>query len=138
MSEFKTISEVADQLQLPQHVLRFWETQFSQIKPAKRRGGRRFYAQQDLETLQKIQNLLYVKGYTIKGAKKALNQNFMPFGISAPISAPPVQKQQETKQADLFAAMEKPITMPVPTAENKDTLKRILGELKEAEKLLHS
>jgi len=130
MSEFKTISEVADQLHLPQHVLRFWETQFSQIKPAKRRGGRRFYNTHDLDTIQKIQNLLYVKGYTIKGAKKALNQNFMPAYAQVAASQAALAAQ-EKKQTDMFAVIDKP-------APDKTALKRILWQLKEAEKLLQN
>lgn len=70
----KTISEVADLLDIPQHVLRFWETKFPQIKPMKRNGGRRFYRPEDIEVLLQIKNLLYKQGYTIKGAKKAFEQ----------------------------------------------------------------
>lgn len=70
-SAFKTISEVASALNVPQHVLRFWESRFSQIKPLKLRGGRRYYRPEDIEILTTIQHLLYKQGYTIKGAKKA-------------------------------------------------------------------
>ncbi len=69
----RTISEAADMLDVPQHVLRFWETKFSQIKPLKRNGGRRFYRPQDIDVLQQIKHLLYNQGYTIKGAKKAVD-----------------------------------------------------------------
>lgn len=69
----KTISEAADMLDVPQHVLRFWETKFAQIKPLKRNGGRRFYRPEDLDTLIKIKFLLYRQGYTIKGAKKVFD-----------------------------------------------------------------
>lgn len=69
----RTISEAADMVDVPQHVLRFWETKFSQIKPLKRNGGRRFYRPADIETLQQIKFLLYKQGYTIKGAKKAID-----------------------------------------------------------------
>ena len=68
---FRTISEVADDLDLPQHVLRFWETRFTQIKPLKRGGGRRYYRPEDMDILSTIKNLLYKQGYTIEGAKKA-------------------------------------------------------------------
>jgi DNA-binding transcriptional MerR regulator len=71
---FKTISEVADFLGLPQHVLRFWESRFSQIKPLKMRGGRRYYRPDDIEVLSTIKHLLYKQGYTINGAKKAFSQ----------------------------------------------------------------
>jgi DNA-binding transcriptional MerR regulator len=68
----RTISEASEALDVPQHVLRFWETKFNQIKPLKRNGGRRFYRPQDLEILAQIKHLLYNQGYTIKGAKKAI------------------------------------------------------------------
>ncbi len=71
---FKTISEAADQLGLPQHVLRFWESKFKQIKPMKLRGGRRYYRPQDIEIISTIRHLLYEEGYTIEGAKKAFEQ----------------------------------------------------------------
>ena len=70
----RTISEAADLLDVPQHVLRFWETKFPQIKPMKRNGGRRFYRPEDIETLQQVKTLLYKQGFTIKGARKALEQ----------------------------------------------------------------
>lgn len=69
----RTISEAAELVDVPQHVLRFWETKFSQIKPLKRNGGRRFYRPVDIEVLQQIKFLLYKQGYTIKGAKKAID-----------------------------------------------------------------
>jgi len=69
---FRTISEVADELQIPQHVLRFWETKFPQIKPLKRGGGRRYYRPEDIGLLRKISDLLYTQGYTIKGVQRLL------------------------------------------------------------------
>ena len=69
---FRTISEVSEELGLPQQVLRFWETKFSQIQPLKRRGGRRYYRPDDLELLRGIQDLLHVQGYTIKGVQKLI------------------------------------------------------------------
>lgn len=71
---FRTISEVADDLQLPQHVLRFWETRFTQIKPVKRAGGRRFYRPEDVDLLRGIRHLLYTDGFTIKGAQRILKE----------------------------------------------------------------
>jgi DNA-binding transcriptional MerR regulator len=67
---FRTISEVAEDLDLPQHVLRFWETRFTQIKPMKRGGGRRYYRPQDVELIKGIRHMLYDQGYTIKGVQK--------------------------------------------------------------------
>lgn len=72
---FRTISEVADDLDLPQHVLRFWETRFPQVKPLKRGGGRRYYRPDDIELLKGIRHLLYDQGYTIKGVQKLLKTN---------------------------------------------------------------
>lgn len=72
---FRTISEAARELGLPQHVLRFWETKFQQIKPMKRAGGRRFYRPEDVELLVRIKTLLHTEGYTIKGVQKLLRQN---------------------------------------------------------------
>jgi DNA-binding transcriptional MerR regulator len=74
-SAFRTITEVAAELALPQHVLRFWETRFPQIKPLKRGGGRRYYRPEDMELLRGIRRLLHEDGYTIKGVQKLLRQN---------------------------------------------------------------
>ena len=71
---FKTISEVADLIDVPQHVLRFWESKFSHIKPMKRGGGRRYYRPQDVELIQAIKLLLHDDGYTIKGVQKLLRE----------------------------------------------------------------
>jgi len=69
---FRTISEAAEELDLPQHVLRFWETRFSTIKPLKRGGGRRYYRPEDVLLLKGIRHLLYDQGFTIKGVQKIL------------------------------------------------------------------
>src|SRR6516164_10079437 len=71
---FRTISEAAAELGLPQHVLRFWETRFPQIKPLKRAGGRRYYRPRDIELLRLIKHLLYGEGYTIKGVQRVLKE----------------------------------------------------------------
>ena len=71
---FRTISEVAGELDLPRHVLRFWETRFPQIKPLKRAGGRRYYRPRDIEVLRAIKHLLYGQGYTIKGVQRVLKE----------------------------------------------------------------
>ncbi len=71
---FRTISEVASELDLPQHVLRFWETRFAVIRPLKRNGGRRYYRPEDVALLRQIRDLLRDKGYTIKGVQKLLRQ----------------------------------------------------------------
>lgn len=71
---FRTISEVARELDVPQHVLRFWETKFSQIRPMKRGGGRRYYRPEDVVLLRRIKTLLYKDGYTIRGVQKILHE----------------------------------------------------------------
>ena len=71
---FRTISEVADDLDIPQHVLRFWESRFQQIKPMKRGGGRRYYRPEDVDLLRGIRHLLYGEGYTIRGVQRILKE----------------------------------------------------------------
>ena len=71
---FRTISEVADDLHIPQHVLRFWETKFPQVRPMKRGGGRRYYRPDDITLLRRISDLLYIQGYTIKGVQRLLRE----------------------------------------------------------------
>ncbi|MBP7340302.1 MerR family transcriptional regulator [Niveispirillum sp.] len=83
-SAFRTISEVSGDLEVPQHVLRFWETKFPQIKPLKRGGGRRYYRPDDVELLRRIQALLYQDGYTIKGVQKLLRESRGLAGLPPP------------------------------------------------------
>ncbi|MGU3539455.1 MerR family transcriptional regulator [Methylobacterium sp. A54F] len=71
---FRTISEVADELDVPQHVLRFWETRFPQIRPMKRAGGRRYYRPEDVDLLRGVRRLLHGHGYTIKGAQRVIRE----------------------------------------------------------------
>lgn len=80
---FRTISEVAEDLDLPQHVLRFWETRFTQIKPMKRGGGRRYYRPDDIDLLRGIRHLLYGEGYTIRGVQRILKEQGPRFVIGA-------------------------------------------------------
>jgi len=109
MQAFRTISEAANELDVPQHVLRFWETKFSQIKPMKRGGGRRYYRPEDIDLLKGIRKLLYEDGFTIKGVQKVLREHGVRFvmdagafaargdGVAAQIAAPSlVQKGPET------------------------------------------
>ena len=81
----RTISEVSKDLSLPQHVLRFWETKFVQIKPIKRGGGRRYYRPEDIELLKGIKYLLYNDGYTIRGVQKVIKENGAKKIISKPM-----------------------------------------------------
>jgi DNA-binding transcriptional MerR regulator len=114
---FRTISEVATELDVPQHVLRFWESRFAQIKPVKRAGGRRFYRPDDVDLLRGIRALLYVDGLTIRGVRKVLKERGLrhvamigrgqapaPYAAPAPVPAPvlvaekPVEKKPEAKK----------------------------------------
>lgn len=93
---FRTISEVADDLDIPQHVLRFWETRFSQIKPMKRSGGRRYYRPDDVDLLRGIRRLLYGEGYTIRGVQRILKEH----GIAS------VQRLADASAVASFGAIE--------------------------------
>ncbi len=86
---FRTISEVSDELDVPQHVLRFWEGKFSQVRPLKRGGGRRYYRPEDISLLRRIRDLLYSEGYTIKGVQRLLREGRSKDGGEAPVPAPP-------------------------------------------------
>ncbi len=113
---FRTISEVADDLDLPQHVLRFWETRFQQIKPLKRGGGRRYYRPDDIDLLRGIRHLLYGEGYTIRGAQRILKDHGIKFvqhvwkpgaaqpsrGVPAPVEA--AEPEGELEIAEPVAA----------------------------------
>jgi DNA-binding transcriptional MerR regulator len=96
---FRTISEVAGDLDIPQHVLRFWETRFAQIKPMKRSGGRRYYRPEDIDLLKGIRRLLYGEGYTIRGVQRILKEH----GIKS------VQGLADTSTAVSFGAIEEAI-----------------------------
>lgn len=107
---FRTISEVAEELNVQQHVLRFWETKFSQIRPMKRGGGRRYYRPEDVQLLKHIHTLLYSEGYTIKGAQKLLKGQ-----SKGSIAAEAAEKAQTTAGniAPIKAASIAPANQPV-------------------------
>lgn len=117
-SAFRTISEVADELKVEQHVLRFWESKFSQIKPLKRGGGRRYYRPEDIELLKNIHHLLYSEGYTIKGVQKLLQSTRG--NLSTRKATPAAAEVQAEPVSSLGAAV----------AKNKDELQTMLNELK--------
>jgi DNA-binding transcriptional MerR regulator len=85
---FRTISEVAGDLEVPQHVLRFWESKFPQIKPLKRAGGRRYYRPDDVALLRRIRQCLYDQGYTIKGVQKLLREGALKHDVRAAVQPP--------------------------------------------------
>jgi DNA-binding transcriptional MerR regulator len=104
---FRTISEVADELDVPQHVLRFWESRFREIRPMKRGGGRRYYRPDDVDLLRGIRHLLYGEGYTIRGVQRLLREQGLRFvqnvwqpGAPQPGHRPPEDAAEETQDAD--------------------------------------
>lgn len=128
---FKTISEAAGLLGVPQHVLRFWESRFSQIKPLKMRGGRRYYRPEDMEVLSTVKHLLYKQGYTIKGAKKVFSTRNREALEAAQRETsgiiPPVIK----KAAEAPRVTEKPVMTQKPVFDDrkKKQLSNIRNEL---------
>lgn len=128
---FRTISEVADELRVEQHVLRFWETKFSHIKPLKRGGGRRYYRPEDVELLKNIHHLLYSEGYTIKGVQKLLSSsrgNLTPRVEASAASAGDIAFAEEQPEAasSVQAAVE----------SNRSELQSMLDELKSMRRLI--
>ena len=97
---FRTISEVADELHIPQHVLRFWETKFPQVKPLKRGGGRRYYRPDDIALLRRVSDLLYTQGYTIKGVQRLLREGG---GRLADDIPPPTESERLAAEAERAA-----------------------------------
>jgi DNA-binding transcriptional MerR regulator len=126
---FRTISEVATDLSVPQHVLRFWETRFSQLKPIKRAGGRRYYRPEDIDLLRRIRALLYQDGYTIKGAQKLLREG-KPVELRRPVAtvANPVP---QIVPASVAAS-------PNARPKDREALRAALDELVELRRLLKS
>ncbi len=108
---FRTISEVAEDLDIPQHVLRFWETRFAQIKPMKRSGGRRYYRPDDVDLLRGIRRLLYGEGYTIRGVQRILKEH----GIKS------VQSLADNSAAVSFGAIEEAVGQSLLEADGDDT-----------------
>ncbi|WP_298286538.1 MerR family transcriptional regulator [Acidocella sp.] len=115
---FRTISEVADELHVPQHVLRFWETKFPQVRPLKRGGGRRYYRPEDVQILRRVADLLYTQGYTIKGVQRLLRDG----GGLLPEAAAPVPADDRVEIAEAapeqvdvleeLEVMKKPVVSP--------------------------
>jgi DNA-binding transcriptional MerR regulator len=118
---FRTISEAAEDLDLPQHVLRFWETRFSQIKPLKRGGGRRYYRPDDLEFLRGLKHLLHAERYTIKGVQKIIKDQ----GVKA------VQRvgRESLAARNAPAATVTPAAATAPAPPTRETLQAALAEL---------
>jgi len=132
---FRNISEVSTMLDIPTHVLRFWETRFNQLKPIKRNGGRRYYRPEDIILLKKIQDLLYQEGYTIKGAQQVLKGFAKPkqdaavaeLSSSAPSSAPSSGSSSGSSSGPMNTEK---------TSNNSDQVARAVLLLKEAQSRL--
>lgn len=152
---FRTISEAAEELNVPQHVLRFWETRFTQIKPMKRAGGRRYYRPADVELLKGIRSLLYSEGYTIRGVQKILKEESAAYvaGVGRGDIVPRKRESElegapppgQAKAAPRIARGQKPAASAVGEApkvvyrlsdSHVDSLKAALRELGDARKLL--
>ncbi|HLH10365.1 MAG TPA: MerR family transcriptional regulator [Methylovirgula sp.] len=138
---FRTISEVAEDLDLPQHVLRFWETRFIQIKPLKRGGGRRYYRREDIELLRAIRQLLYGEGYTIKGVQKIFKEQGARGVVAAwrlRAQAADVTAPEDSAEEASEAAAEPPpsVSAEPPPHGGFEALEQILTELGECERLL--
>ncbi len=149
---FRTISEVADELGVQQHVLRFWETKFSHVRPLKRGGGRRYYRPEDVDLLKRIHHLLYIEGYTIKGVQKLLkdvgkNQVLKGAGTSQVFIQNPVLEapHENEKKPVVMAAAAQPSQgrLPLIEAQNahltdrqRTILETMLEELRELRNLI--
>ncbi|MHB2166019.1 MerR family transcriptional regulator [Alsobacter sp. R-9] len=127
---FRTISEVAEDLDLPQHVLRFWETRFTQIRPLKRGGGRRYYRPDDVDLLRGIRHLLYGQGYTIRGVQRILKEqgvrSVQAYGRGEIVAPSPPRDAVGSREEDAAAAAafertgfdeEPALPLEVPSAE---------------------
>jgi DNA-binding transcriptional MerR regulator len=113
---FRTISEVAAELDVPPHVLRFWESKFSQIKPLKRGGGRRYYRPEDIELLRRIRTLLYRDGYTIKGVQKLLRAPGVRAVAADEAGAGAEPEAAAPAPTSVTAVPSAPLTAPAPAA----------------------
>jgi DNA-binding transcriptional MerR regulator len=147
---FRTISEAADELDLPQHVLRFWETRFSTIKPLKRGGGRRYYRPEDVLLLKGIRHLLYDQGFTIKGVQKILKdqgaRHVAAIGNGGSIENLPLQLADESSldgEAEPITANGIDVGEPLFSSpalalddDDRQRLNAVLRELLECKRLL--
>ncbi len=127
-SAFRTISEVATELEIPAHVLRFWETKFSQVKPLKRGGGRRYYRPEDVELLRGIRDLLYSDGYTIKGVQKLLREG----GVKSVAGVP------STENLATSSAPKEPADAASLGDVEREAVAAVLRELEDLRELLRA
>jgi|SRR5580658_525873 DNA-binding transcriptional MerR regulator len=142
---FRTISEVADELEVPQHVLRFWESKFPQIRPLKRGGGRRYYRPEDVVLLRRVAQLLYQEGYTIRGVQRLLREGQIKPERAAAASAETLSlgldpAEAEVEQLPAAPPAAKPLRLaapePVKDPAARAVLRAILEELEDLRDLL--
>ena len=127
---FRTISEVADELHIPQHVLRFWETKFPQVKPLKRGGGRRYYRPDDITLLRRISDLLYIQGYTIKGVQRLLREGGGQLSDDIPPAPAAERAAAEAERATPVPPLE--LASPMVAPSDIDEVRRLRGLLEDA------
>jgi DNA-binding transcriptional MerR regulator len=131
---FRTISEVATDLSVPQHVLRFWESKFQQIRPLKRGGGRRYYRPEDIQLIGNIKDLLYNQGFTIRGVQKLLKENGRFPSARSMVPDPQVPTSLSTLQSPPMSAPTQEVRGLSP--EKRRELEGVLNELKSLRELL--
>ena len=139
---FRTISEAATELSLPQHVLRFWETRFTQIKPLKRGGGRRYYRPEDVLLLKGICHLLYEQGFTIKGVQRILKEDgprhVIAIGEAGSLEALEQADEQSRDSGGrpLIRDSDAPAQKSSLNKQKRDQLSNVLGELLACKRML--
>ena len=135
---FRTISEVAEELDVPQHVLRFWESRFREIKPMKRGGGRRYYRPDDIDLLRGIRHLLYGEGYTIRGVQRLLREQGQKFVQSVWQPGAPQPTPQPSDQEPDEDGADAEMAAPAPGMSRDDIhkLEAALRDLTECRRLL--
>lgn len=127
LTAFRTISEVSTELDIPQHVLRFWEGKFSNLKPLKRAGGRRYYRPEDLELLKRIRALLYDEGYTIKGVQKLIREGALrEASHGEAVAAAPAHSVEERAQGMDGAQQQELVALREELAALRDQLRDAL------------
>jgi len=134
---YRTIREVADSLDLPQHVLRFWETRFPQIRPLKRAGGRRYYRPDDIERLRLIKRLLYDEGYTIKGVQKLFKEQGVQAlaAVALPLREPSTEAPSAA-EPHLAKVSEPPAAHSGVADDELTALREALADIAEAQRIL--
>lgn len=145
---FRTISEVAQDLSIPKHVLRFWEGKFAQLRPMKRGGGRRYYRPEDVDLLRGIRQLLYNDGYTIKGVQKILREQGVRFVMDyrqlSKQGGATVMRDIPDVASDVVRSAGQPYKLPqashgendVPDEDMQNQLEMLLGELEQCRDIL--